>query len=68
MTIGTARQQLQINCDVCNRLVPVTRTASPYQFDWCCPCGSTGFVAWREEDPPPLFVDGDADSPGLPFD
>lgn len=70
MTTTTAKQLPTIRCD-CGRQAKVTRTGSPYEFDWCCTCGAVGFIAWAEKDPPPLFVDEDesaASNTSLPFD
>lgn len=42
-------------CLHCGRAVPVTsRTA--YEFDWRCPCGCAGTVAWAHAAPPPALT------------
>lgn len=43
-----------ILCAACGAAVPVT-PASPYEFDWRCPCGMAGVIAWATVNPPPTF-------------
>lgn len=50
----TTIQQPTIRC-ACGRSVPVTVTASPYEFEWACGCGRSGVVSWAHASPPPTW-------------
>jgi hypothetical protein len=52
----TRRQETTYRC-VCGRQAPVTRGASPYEFEVSCECGRTYTLSWKHSEPPPQFGD-----------
>lgn len=50
-----ATQATSKRCD-CGELMPVTPTASLWDFDWSCGCGRRGSIAWNSDKPPPRYT------------
>jgi hypothetical protein len=50
-----AVQQAKGHCD-CGSSTFITRTPSPWEFDWRCPgCSASGTIAWNCDQPAPEF-------------
>jgi hypothetical protein len=48
-------QEPTFRCD-CGNAAPVTRGATPWEFDVVCPCGWAYRLSWAHHEPAPTFT------------